>query len=62
LHDWYSAEEKDYDLFAKKYPLNEELETQSTMIDAMNIWCTSADIQGTPTILVNGRRLPEIIK
>jgi len=59
LDDWYMADKKDYDVFAAKYPLNGELELQGNKLDLMKHWCIEAEITGTPTIFINGRRLPE---
>jgi uncharacterized membrane protein/thiol-disulfide isomerase/thioredoxin len=60
LDDWYLADKKDYDVFAAKYPINGELIAQETKIDLMKKWCDEAEIAYTPTIFINGRRLPEI--
>ncbi len=62
LNDWYLAERKDYDGFAKKYPLNGEMKQQEQEIEKMNEWCQEADISFTPTIFINGYRLPEKYK
>jgi uncharacterized membrane protein len=59
LDDWYLADKKDYDAFAKKYPMNGEIKKQEVEIDKMNAWCNEAQITHTPTIFINGRRLPE---
>jgi uncharacterized membrane protein len=59
LDDWYLPEEKDYEKFALKYPMNGELKRQDGEIEAMSKWCEDADITHTPTIFVNGHRLPE---
>ncbi|HVM86882.1 MAG TPA: vitamin K epoxide reductase family protein [Puia sp.] len=59
LDDWYLAEQKDYEVFAAKYPFEEDLENQSGKIEAMANWCKEAEIPHTPTIFVNGYRLPE---
>lgn len=59
LEHWYQAEQKDYDLFASKYPLNGELEKQNGKIDAMRQWCDAENITHTPTIFVNGYELPK---
>jgi uncharacterized membrane protein len=59
LDDWYLAEKKDYDQFAKNYPMNGELTQQDEKIKAMSKWCDDAGIFYTPTIFVNGKRLPE---
>lgn len=59
LDDWYLTTKKDYELFAAKYPMNGELKQQGEKIETMNAWCKEAEITGTPTIFVNGYRLPE---
>lgn len=59
LDDWYLADKKDYETFAIKYPMNGELIQQGNEIDLMRKWCDEAEIAFTPTIYVNGRRLPE---
>ena len=59
LDDWYMADKKDYELFAAKYPMNGELKLQEDKIDLMKKWCDEAEITATPTIFINGKRLPE---
>jgi uncharacterized membrane protein/protein-disulfide isomerase len=74
LDDWYLADKKDYQLFASKYSLNTNQDSNSLLqessafpnlnqfessIDAMNKWCTESEITFTPTIFINGKRLPE---
>ena len=62
LDDWYLAPKKDYEVFAKKYPLNGEIAKQEKQIEKMSKWCKEAEISFTPTIFINGRRLPENYK
>lgn len=59
LDDWYLADKKDYDVFAAKYPMNGELKNQEITLEKMGKWCKEAEIVGTPTFFINGRRLPE---
>ncbi|MEP7255417.1 MAG: vitamin K epoxide reductase family protein [Ferruginibacter sp.] len=59
LDDWYLAEKKDYDVFAIRYPINGELKEQESKLDLMKKWCDEAEIAFTPTIFINGKRLPE---
>ncbi len=59
LDDWYHAEQKDYDVFASKYPMNGELEQQNDKIEAMRKWCNAKNITHTPTIFINGYELPK---
>ncbi len=58
LHDWYLSERKDYDVFAAKYPLNGELKKQEIELEKMKEWCKEAEISFTPTLFINGYRLP----
>ena len=53
------AIDKDYDVFAAKYPMGSKLEEQGSKIDKMKNWCDEAEITGTPTIFINGKRLPD---
>lgn len=59
LDDWYLAEKKDYKIFSEKYRLNGEIKEQEDEIEKMSEWCKQAEIAYTPTIFVNGHRLPE---
>jgi uncharacterized membrane protein/protein-disulfide isomerase len=59
LDDWYLAEKKDYEAFAKKYPMNGELKKQGDKIEAMRNWCNKTEIQFTPTFFINGYQLPK---
>ncbi len=59
IDDWYMADKKDYEVFAGKYPMNGELKEQESKLDLMKKWCDDAEITHTPTIFINGRRLPE---
>lgn len=58
LDDWYLPKQKDYDVFAAKYPLNGELTKQEPMIKAMQDWAEKEQITHTPTIFINGYELP----
>lgn len=59
LDDWYLAPKKDYPAFAGRYPMNGELKAQEAHVAAMERWCDEAAITYTPTLFVNGHRLPE---
>jgi len=48
-----------YESLAAKYPMNGKLKQQDAKIEAMRKWCDGAEIIFTPTIFVNGHRLPE---
>jgi len=59
LDDWYLANKKDYDQFAKKYPMTVDHEKQADKIEAMFKWCDDMAIIATPTIFINGYQLPD---
>lgn len=59
LNDWYLPSKKDYELFAKKYPMNGELKEQDDKILAMRDWCDEMKVRATPTVFINGRELPD---
>jgi uncharacterized membrane protein len=59
LDDWYSAEKKDYKVFAEKYKMNGELKMQNEKINEMKQWCDKVEIAFTPTIFFNGCQLPD---
>ena len=58
LDDWYQADKKNYEIFSAKYPMNGEIKQQESQIEKMNKWCKEANITFTPTIFINGKRLP----
>ena len=62
LDDWYLAKKKDFEAYSKKYHLNGEIKEEAVEIDKMKAWCDKAEITFTPTIYVNGHRLPERYK
>ena len=53
LDDWYLAENKDYQQFAVKYPMNGELKQQGSKIEAMQNWCDKVRIDYTPTFFIS---------
>lgn len=59
LDDWYLSKIKDYDVFASKYPMKDELKRQDEKMKAMNQWCNEVQIDFTPTFFLNGYQLPE---
>jgi len=59
LHDWYGQKQKNYEAWAKVYPVQLN-ETEFYKLDKQKDWCTQAEITGTPTLLLNGYRLPKL--
>jgi uncharacterized membrane protein len=58
LDDWYSQGRKDYDSFARRYPVPEEWKDNEDKLKAMAEWIETTGATYTPTVFVNGRRLP----
>jgi len=59
LNEWYNQNgKKSYELWAEKYPV---CLTKSTIdaCDEQKKWCKSSDIAYTPTVLINGYKLPD---
>lgn len=59
LHDWYEQKQKDYKAWAKVYPV-EVNETDHHKLDKQKDWCQTAEVTLTPTLLLNGYRLPDL--
>jgi len=59
LHDWYEQKQKNYEAWAKVYPIKLE-ETEFYKIDRQHQWCEMAEVTATPTLVLNGYRLPDI--
>lgn len=61
LSDWYAQTQKKYDTWAEQYPvsLNGDI---NKVTERQKAWCELAEIAFTPTILVNGYKLPEPYK
>jgi thiol-disulfide isomerase/thioredoxin len=59
LDDWYLADKKDYDVFAKKYPINYEIAKQGSKIESMAKWSKEMNIRFTPTFFLNEYQLPD---
>ncbi|MES2652237.1 MAG: cysteine peptidase family C39 domain-containing protein [Bacteroidota bacterium] len=57
LNDWYAQGKKKYETWAKKYPVsfNGDMDVVTAR---QREWCDMAEIAFTPTILVNGYKLP----
>ncbi|MFD0766537.1 cysteine peptidase family C39 domain-containing protein [Mucilaginibacter lutimaris] len=58
LHDWYEQKHKDYNAWAKAHPVTLD-ETKYYRLEKQQEWCNMAEIRATPTLLVNGYRLPD---
>jgi len=57
LDRWYSGKTKNYDEWAKNFPVK-DIERAAAQIDAHCSWCLEASIQYTPTVFIDGYALP----
>lgn len=58
LNEWYAGDRFDYNKFISKYSfLN--MDKHEKKITDMNAWCKKSHITYTPTIYINGYRLPQ---
>jgi len=56
---WYLNEDRNYDTLKTNFPVSEDLlKKQTYKIDQMREWCKTAEIEYTPTVFVNGKKLP----
>ncbi len=58
LHDWYTQKQKNYEAWAAAYPVQLN-QAAYYKIDKQRAWCQTAEVTSTPTLLLNGYRLPE---
>jgi uncharacterized membrane protein len=59
LNDWYEQKQQDYKEWAKVYPIKVN-EADYQCLDKQKVWCQTAEITFTPTLLLNGYRLPDL--
>jgi uncharacterized membrane protein/glutaredoxin len=57
ISDWYKQKKKKYEQWKEKYPAR-ETEIESNALSAQKEWCKMVEITSTPTLFINGRRLP----
>ncbi len=59
LNDWYQQKQKNYEAWARLYPVAlNGIEYQK--IEQQKAWCQMAEVTATPTLLLNGYRLPQL--
>lgn len=57
LEEWYSGQIKDFNLLTEKYTAEKTLESL-TVEQMQKDWCRVADITYTPTVFINGYKIP----
>lgn len=58
LNDWYKRGVNKFESWAEQYPVEMTADVTEAM-GKQNTWCNLAEITFTPTILINGYKLPE---
>ncbi len=58
MNEWYNSPTKNYEKWAAKYPTVVNDETEE-FIQNQRKWCDMAEITLTPTIFINGHKLPD---
>lgn len=58
LQKWYVSNTKNYESFILDFPAIKKSDASAIMIEKMKIWCDKSGITSTPTIYVDGHRLP----
>jgi hypothetical protein len=58
LDDWYEQKQKNFETWAKEHPIKEQVDCQASL-KKQREWCSAAKITGTPTVFINGRKLPK---
>ncbi|MFO0320879.1 MAG: vitamin K epoxide reductase family protein [Bacteroidota bacterium] len=57
---WYLNENRTYEELVEKFPVPKELlDMHTEKIIAMNEWCKNAEVQYTPTVYLNNKKLPK---
>jgi hypothetical protein len=57
LADWYTNEAKNYNYIAKKFPIS-ICDNANSLLASQQSWVSLHSIYATPTILINGYRMP----
>jgi len=61
LHQWYENEERSIEKWQKQLGVIENKNTEST-ISQHQIWCEMAKIEATPTLFLDGYKMPELYR
>lgn len=61
LNEWYNQSNKRYETWAAKYPITFTDEVRKASAN-QKAWCKKTEIHHTPTIFINGYKLPESYK
>lgn len=59
LDYWYLKSNRNYEHFSLRFPPGLDINDLGHNLDLMVKWCEDAEIRGTPTIFLNGYKLPD---
>lgn len=59
LLQWFASPDKDYFKWAKSYPVNFQPDLTKEILISQRDWCKENKIFATPTVLINGIRMPK---
>lgn len=59
LHNWYGQERKDFEKWAAQFPVRQQATGHEKTLEKHAEWCKKAEIAFTPTIFINGYKLPD---
>lgn len=62
IDDWYIHGRSNLKYFIKKYPICIKEESVVTELKRHKAWCMEVGIHSTPTLLFNGRKLPDLYR
>jgi uncharacterized membrane protein/glutaredoxin len=57
ISNWYKQKTKRYELWKEKYPAM-EIAIDPNVLSVQKEWCNMVEITSTPTLFINGRKLP----
>jgi uncharacterized membrane protein len=60
LDFWFNMEEREYKKWALFYPVDKIDPETSKIVNAHDYWCYRSEISETPTIFINGYKLPDV--
>jgi protein-disulfide isomerase/uncharacterized membrane protein len=58
LDDWYEQKQKNYEAWSKEHPVTVIIDNTEAL-EKNKQWCKTTEIRATPTIFINGRKLPK---
>ncbi len=60
LDSWFRLEEKEYKIWKLIYPIEKTEQMSFDIVNSHFNWCMKSKIRSTPTLFINGYKLPEV--